>query len=277
MLVDHEGEAACFMEGHLARIRTIKPEFWTDAKIASLPKPTALFFIALWTFADDQGIVTDDPRTLSLQVPIYRSQDVEKMLKALWQAGLVLRSPGDGLVLVRGWHHQRIDRPRDGKFKGKEIKWLTWSDDTKPREQSTQGEERRGEEGSGEELRKGRRPKTPAVVVNLGQLAVAAYCDAWKGRYGSNPSILPRDAKTLKGFAESFGLARCKTLIEAYLAMHDSWFLTKRHDVQTLANNLAAVSHFADTGETVTKADIRRADASVTNLKTLKAIEEEGI
>ena len=76
----------------MARIRSIKPEFWVDEKIAKLPKATALFFIALWNFADDQGIITDDPRQLSLWIPIYRSQDVHKMLNALFEAGLDLVS-----------------------------------------------------------------------------------------------------------------------------------------------------------------------------------------
>src|SRR5688500_13290725 len=125
----------------MARIRTIKPEFWVDEEIAKLPKPTVLFFIALWNFADDQGIIEDSARSLALRVPIYRSQDIEKMLNALWKAGLIKRSPIDGLSLISSWHHQRIDKPRDGKYIGKEIKWLTWSDSENVREESTQGKD----------------------------------------------------------------------------------------------------------------------------------------
>src|SRR3546814_14876688 len=40
----------------MARIRTIKPEFWTSETIAALPIRTRLTFIGLWTYVDDNGV-----------------------------------------------------------------------------------------------------------------------------------------------------------------------------------------------------------------------------
>ncbi len=40
----------------MARIRTIKPEFWEDEKIGKLPIPCRLF-IGCWNFADDFGVI----------------------------------------------------------------------------------------------------------------------------------------------------------------------------------------------------------------------------
>jgi hypothetical protein len=37
------------------RIRQVKPAFWTDVRIASLPAPVRLFYIGLWMQADDAG------------------------------------------------------------------------------------------------------------------------------------------------------------------------------------------------------------------------------
>lgn len=37
------------------RIRQIKPEFWKDAKLASLTEGARLFFIGTWSMADDAG------------------------------------------------------------------------------------------------------------------------------------------------------------------------------------------------------------------------------
>lgn len=37
------------------RIRQVKPEFWSDPKIAELPERTRLFYIGLWGLADDGG------------------------------------------------------------------------------------------------------------------------------------------------------------------------------------------------------------------------------
>jgi hypothetical protein len=178
------------------RIRSIKPEFWSDDKIADLPKATALFFIALWNFADDQGIITDDGRALSLRIPIYRSQDIHKMLNALWKTGLIKRSPSDGLVFINGWAHQKIDRPRDGKWKGKEINWLTWSDSTNDRDPSSInrrkdriGRDRIGSDristastaqGAIELQPTSPSPTAPKAMVT--QKVIARYCDHWRER-----------------------------------------------------------------------------------------------
>ena len=40
----------------MARIRTIKPEFWIDDVIVELPFETRLLFIGIWNFADDAGV-----------------------------------------------------------------------------------------------------------------------------------------------------------------------------------------------------------------------------
>jgi len=37
------------------RIRQIKPEFWKDAKLASLTEGARLFFVGTWSLADDAG------------------------------------------------------------------------------------------------------------------------------------------------------------------------------------------------------------------------------
>ena len=39
----------------MARIRTIKPEFWTDEKVVTLPFEARLLFIGMWNFCDDEG------------------------------------------------------------------------------------------------------------------------------------------------------------------------------------------------------------------------------
>ena len=52
----------------MPRIRTIKPEFWTDSKIVALTPHARLLFIGMWNFADDHGCVDDDPMQLKLRV-----------------------------------------------------------------------------------------------------------------------------------------------------------------------------------------------------------------
>jgi hypothetical protein len=39
----------------MARIRTIKPEFWTDEKVVECSFEARLMFIGMFNFADDKG------------------------------------------------------------------------------------------------------------------------------------------------------------------------------------------------------------------------------
>ena len=45
----------------MTRIRTIKPEFWEDEKLANFSFAARLFFIGLWNIADDQGVFKNNP------------------------------------------------------------------------------------------------------------------------------------------------------------------------------------------------------------------------
>ena len=45
----------------MPRIRTIKPEFWTDEKVGECSIPARLLFIATWNIADDRGNLERKP------------------------------------------------------------------------------------------------------------------------------------------------------------------------------------------------------------------------
>ncbi|MEW2474635.1 hypothetical protein AB0875_12670 [Micromonospora gifhornensis] len=106
----------------MARIRTIKPEFFTSLTVASLPIEARLTFIGLWTHCDDEGRCVDDARLIKAAVwPLddRLSTDVELDLKRLSESSLILRyRVGERSYLtVRGWsEHQRINRPTKSKL-----------------------------------------------------------------------------------------------------------------------------------------------------------------
>jgi hypothetical protein len=85
--------------------------------------------------------------------------------------------------------------------------------------------------------------------VPIGQDLVATYCMAWKSKYGDRPPVLPSDTKKLKTLGESVGRDKAKAMIAAYLRMQTTWFITKRHDVETLMSNLNVVQDFLATGK----------------------------
>lgn len=55
----------------MARIRTIKPEFWEDEKVADLPIEARLLFIGMWNFADDNGVFPDSTKWIKAKVFPY--------------------------------------------------------------------------------------------------------------------------------------------------------------------------------------------------------------
>jgi hypothetical protein len=75
----------------MARIRTIKPDFFKNEQLAELPVITRLLFIGLWTQADSEGRLIDRPKRLKVELFPYDNCDVEKCLNELHNAGFILR------------------------------------------------------------------------------------------------------------------------------------------------------------------------------------------
>lgn len=97
------------------RIRTIKPEFWTDEKTGTLSPVAALLFIAMLNFADDKGRLRGSPYLLKAQAFPYKPEiDIESALAELLSAQLVrsYRVGGQSyLEIINFLKHQKIDRP----------------------------------------------------------------------------------------------------------------------------------------------------------------------
>lgn len=101
----------------MARIRTIKPEFWTDEVVVQLPFEARLLFIGMWNFADDTGALEYSPDRIRLQIlPAERDCDITGLIDLLAAAGLIEYWVGDTgsieALTINGWaKHQKIDNP----------------------------------------------------------------------------------------------------------------------------------------------------------------------
>lgn len=108
----------------MARIRSIKPEFWTDEKIVELDFAERLLFIGLWNFADDQGYLDYSPKRIKMQVFPGDNVDVVGGLKKLHEASLIEAFDGPkGVVLwITHWKkHQRVSNPAQPRFQGSDL------------------------------------------------------------------------------------------------------------------------------------------------------------
>lgn len=172
----------------MARIRSIKPEFWTAEQVMECSPLARLAFIGLWNFCDDAGIHPASPKTLKAEV--FPSDDitsthVAEMVRELVTQGLLEEYEVDGRQFwaVTGWHHQKIDQPTykhprpDGTVpEGAPRRRIARAKPPAPpgtkelfgehspndRGAFTPGEERRGVEGKGGEG-KGVNPLRPPV------------------------------------------------------------------------------------------------------------------
>lgn len=98
----------------MARIRTIKPDFWTDGNIVRLSPYARLLFIGMWNFTMcDHGHVADDSMKLKLQILPLDDVDIEALLAELMASGRIQRVTGNTgrtyLHVTRFEDHQKID------------------------------------------------------------------------------------------------------------------------------------------------------------------------
>lgn len=101
----------------MPRIRTIKPEFWEDEKLSSLPLGCRLFFIGTWNFADDQGVFRANEKILKSKIFPYddnlRVTEIHKWLEDLEKARMIIpiSHAGESYYVIRTFtEHQIIDK-----------------------------------------------------------------------------------------------------------------------------------------------------------------------
>lgn len=103
----------------MARRRIVKQEIWADERFTSLPPFGRLLFIALWNFADDNGILPNSPTQIKMEcLPAAGDPGVEEVKELVSQMatlGLVVLYTvhEDRFLLVKGFNrHQRVPAPR---------------------------------------------------------------------------------------------------------------------------------------------------------------------
>lgn len=100
----------------MARIRSIKPEFWTSEQIAECSPNTRLLFIGIWSFSDDAGIHPFGYGRLKMEIfpgDSFTRDDIAAMVEELVGVGLLeeYEVNGERYWRVTGWEHQKIDQP----------------------------------------------------------------------------------------------------------------------------------------------------------------------
>lgn len=116
----------------MARIRSIKPEFFTSMSNAELSHAARLTFIGLWTHCDDEGRCVDNAHLIKAAIwPMERSvKAVELDLVEIEKLGKVHRYQGGGkrlLQIVEWKTHQHINRPKSSRLPAPDME-ASWTD-----------------------------------------------------------------------------------------------------------------------------------------------------
>lgn len=103
----------------MARIRSIKPEFWTDEKVVSLTPLARLLFIGMWNFVDDEGRAEYSPARMKMQILPADSADISELLGEIRRENLIHVYEVDNkqYFQVCGFaKHQKVDARRASKL-----------------------------------------------------------------------------------------------------------------------------------------------------------------
>lgn len=134
----------------MARIRTIKPEFWKHEDLSELPPETHMLAASLLNYADDEGYFNANPKLIQAECCPLRedSTNVRRSIEMLSKIGYIrLYEGSDGKSyghIVTFKDHQRVDRPKQSKIKALEV---STKDRRKIDDESTQEGNR--EQGTG--------------------------------------------------------------------------------------------------------------------------------
>jgi len=96
----------------MARIRTIKPEFFTSEDIVGLSPFARLLYIALWCEADKEGRMTWKPNTFKLRYLPGDDVDIQVLATELVESGLVVLY-GDGYAVIPKFRQHQHINPRE--------------------------------------------------------------------------------------------------------------------------------------------------------------------
>lgn len=100
----------------MARLRTVKPEFWASEQIGLCSRDARLLFIGLWNFCDDAGIHPASTHRLKSEVfpaDDCSKEDIDRWVNELISQELLIEYEASGKKYwkVTGWQHQKIQRP----------------------------------------------------------------------------------------------------------------------------------------------------------------------
>lgn len=165
----------------MARIRTIKPEFWLNESLSSISECALILAAALLNYADDEGYFNANEALIKAACfPIREpSVSIHGALTELSVIGYIRMASCAGRKyghILNFEKHQRINRPTKSTISNLNLDWLT-EDSLRTHGGLTEDslQERKGKEGNGRErISLGMAGKSSSLPVRRSSLDVVA-------------------------------------------------------------------------------------------------------
>jgi len=205
----------------MARIRTIKPEFFTSANIVELTPLARLFYVSLWCESDREGRLNWNPKTLKYRYLPADDVDINTLKDELEKSGLIIIYKVDGreyAEIPSFKSHQVINNRESESLLPPRVK-----DASSTRESGVQGEGKEGREGKGTRV-----TGTRFIPPTLEE--VKAYCKTRKNNVDPDDFI---------NHYEANGWMRGKTKIKDWKACVHTWEKKTKRDDNWIANVMA--------------------------------------
>jgi hypothetical protein len=193
----------------MARIRTIKPDFWTDETLGECSPTARLLFVGTWNLADDHGNLERSSRQLKAQLFPYDNFDCEPYVVELLHVGCLLEYEVDGkkYLHIKGFdRHQKVEKKSSPRHPLYEDSLRTHRVVTEPSPSSSGSSSslRNGMEGKGREGIKEARGRFDATAVT--GLDLPSW-DRWlEYRSQRKPAIKPASMQAAAAELAAFGL-----------------------------------------------------------------------
>lgn len=95
----------------MARMRTLKPGFFSNEALAEVSPIGRLLFAGLWCLADREGRLEDRPKRIKAEVLPYDKTDVDRLLSSLAEHGFIERYEVDGDRLIQVINFKKHQTP----------------------------------------------------------------------------------------------------------------------------------------------------------------------
>lgn len=164
----------------MARIRTIKPDFFTSEDIVELSPLARLLYIAIWCEADREGRLAWKPKTFKIRYLPADNCDIEKICQEVIDRKLIVLY-GNGLAYVPSFgKHQHINPRESASMLPKPSR----DDDASGTREIRDSDVQVGKEGKESDSASKTQTRTPKKTTLPADFGISDRVKDWAGKKG---------------------------------------------------------------------------------------------